>query len=82
MFGIDWSNPETLWLNMTNLGLGIVTLICVVAVLYNIANEFWIKKHADQPEDAHAMHVPELGWTMADGGEPVKGAKPARKKAR
>jgi hypothetical protein len=78
MFGVDWSNPETLWLNLTNLGLGIVTLVCVVAVAYNIAVEYWQKARAAASERTHAMHVPELGWTMADGGEPVEPEKPKK----
>lgn len=78
MFGVDWTNPETLWLNLTNLGLGIVTLICVIAVGYNIAVEYWLKHRAAASERTHAMHVPELGWTMADGGEPVEPEKPGK----
>lgn len=80
MLSIDWSNPETLWLNLTNLGLGVVTLICVIAVGYSIVFEVWARKRATVSDEPHAMHVPELGWTMADGGEPVdKPAKGARK---
>lgn len=82
MFGLDWSDPQTLWLNLTNAGLGVVTLVCVVAVAYNVASELWIRRHATETNDSHAMHVPELGWTMADGGEPVEEKKPERKKAR
>ena len=63
MFGLDWSDPQTLWLNLTNIGLGIVALVCVVAVAYNVASELWSRKHAAGTDDAHAMHVPELGWT-------------------
>ena len=29
MFGIDWGNSQTLWLNLTNLALGIVTLLAL-----------------------------------------------------
>ena len=32
MFGVDWSNPETFWLNATNLMLGVVTLACAGAL--------------------------------------------------
>ena len=82
MFGLDWNDPQTLWLNLTNIGLGVVTLVCVVAVGYNIVNELWVRKHATQTSDAHAMHVPELGWTMADGGEPMEQPKQGQKKSR
>jgi len=56
-----------------------VTLVCVVAVAYNVVNELWIRRHATQTNDAHAMHVPELGWTMADGGEPLEKSTPEKK---
>jgi len=81
MFGIDWNNPQTLWLNLTNLGLGLVTLACVAAVGWNIVREILEKRAKATAADrelkemlaaqAHAMNVPGLGWTMADGGEPV-----------
>ncbi|MBA3974642.1 MAG: hypothetical protein C0504_10550 [Candidatus Solibacter sp.] len=71
-----------MWLNLTNVGLGVVALVCVVAVAYNIVSELLIRKHAARTNDSHAMHVPELGWTMADGGEPVGENRPGRKKAR
>lgn len=80
MFGLDWNDPQTLWLNLTNVGLGIVTLVCVVAVAYNVVNELWIRRHVTQTHDSHAMHVPELGWTMADGGEPLEQAETDKKK--
>lgn len=80
MFGLDWNDPQTLWLNLTNLGLGLVTLVCVGAVVYNIVSEIWVRNRATQANDAHAMHVPELGWTMADGGEPLEKPTPDKKK--
>lgn len=79
MFGLDWNDPQTLWLNLTNVGLGLVTLICVVAVAYNVVDELWVRRHATQTNDTHAMHVPELGWTMADGGEPLGKSTPDKK---
>lgn len=84
MFGINWSDPQTLWLNVTNLGLGIVVLICLGVVGYGIFRDL-IARRASVPqsevdrvvggilareEPSHAFHTPELGWTMADGGEP------------
>lgn len=81
MFGIDWNNPQTMWLNYTNLALGVVTLICFVAVGYNIVRELLDQRQKHKAMDrelkdmlaaqGHAMEVPGLGWTMADGGEPV-----------
>ena len=33
MFGVNWSDPQTLWLNITNLALGVVTLSAVLIVV-------------------------------------------------
>lgn len=94
MFGVDWSDPQTLWLNLTNLGLGIITLICVGVAAWAGFAELaarWKKAPAAEAEaDAtmatHAFHSPELGLTMADGGEPERPAgnekKPRRKTRR
>ncbi len=79
MFGVDWSNPETFWLNATNLMLGLVTLACAGALIYGLAGDLLAKARQKltvagldrEMRDLHAMHVPELGLTMADGGEPV-----------
>jgi hypothetical protein len=68
---------EEAWLNATNALLGIVVLICVLAigaiVFHEIANR--IRSRATERRhfvfDDHAVHVPQLGMTMADGGEPV-----------
>jgi hypothetical protein len=80
MFGVDWNNPETFWLNATNLMLGVVTLACVGALVYGLAWDLVAKARRrlsmaglDQElRDLHSLQVPELGLTMADGGEPVK----------
>jgi len=88
MFGVDWSDPQTLWLNLTNLALGIVALLAVMAVAGAVAWELVLKRrraHAMAGMDAelravldesspHFLPVPELGLTMADGGTPVKPA--------
>ena len=74
MFGIDWSDPQTFWLNVTNAGLGIVTLVALLSVLGAVAVEVYgrAKKRATaKAPDFHALHVPELGLTMADGGEKI-----------
>ena len=81
MFGIDWNNPQTLWLNWTNLALGVVTLICVAAFGYNLVKQILLQRQSSKAIDkelgamlasqAHAMDVPGLGWTMADGGQPA-----------
>jgi hypothetical protein len=87
MFGLDWNDPQTFWLNLTNLGLGLITLAClafiVVAVMRELASTAREKAGAADPLlDTHAFRVPELGITMADGGEPLKKREPERKPER
>jgi hypothetical protein len=80
MFGIDWSNSETFWLNATNLMLGLVTLACAGALIYGLAGDLLAKARQRltvagldrELRDLHALELPELGLTMADGGEPVE----------
>lgn len=86
MFGVNWSDPQTWWLNMTNLGLGLIALIAVAAVGYGIVWDLIAKWRESARVDAdvnrmlagmeHSFHSPELGLTMADGGEPE--SKPSR----
>ena len=77
MFRIDWGNSQTLWLTLTNLALGIVTLLALVVVGFGVAQEVLAKRRrarelAGMDEEVrHLLHVPELGLTMADGGEPL-----------
>ncbi len=65
------------WLNATNALLGIVTLVCVIGLGAAIFHDVASKVRARAAErrhfvfDEHALHVPELGLTMADGGEPL-----------
>ncbi|MGA2195955.1 MAG: hypothetical protein ABSH40_11855 [Bryobacteraceae bacterium] len=77
------NDPSTYWLTITNIALGLVTLICCVAVGIGVAQELaarWKKKTALSrldgevanlvtSYDGHAFHIPTLGVTMADGGE-------------
>ena len=77
------SDPSTYWLTITNIALGLVTLICCVAVGIGVAQELAAKRKkktalsrldgevADlvSSYDGHAFHIPTLGVTMADGGE-------------
>jgi len=81
------SDPSTYWLTVTNIALGLVTLICCIAVGIGILQELAAKrkKHAAMSTldhevanlvssfgDGHAFHIPSLGVTMADGGEELK----------
>jgi len=78
---------ETWWLNATNLALGVVVLICALAVTATVVREVTarMRKRAklsaeldrDMRElarefDDHAFLDPELGITMADGGEKIE----------
>jgi hypothetical protein len=73
---LNWSDPNTYWLNITDIVLGLVTLACLAFVAQAAFREVYARL-ADRVaarlhEDSHALTLPELGLTMADGGEPVK----------
>ena len=87
------SDPSTYWLNVTNIALGLVTVICCFAVAIGIVQELAAKRRKSTVMskldsevtglvaafgDRHAFHVPSLGVTLADGGEEV--SKEASKK--
>ncbi len=80
------SDPSTYWLTFTNAALGIVVLICCVAVAVGVIQEIVGKRKkasamsnldrevnalVSSYQDGHAFHLPELGITMADGGEDI-----------
>jgi len=79
MFNIDWSDTQTLWLNLTNAALGIVTLICGGVIFKAVLMQFGFFATSEK-EDYHVLNVPGLGITMADGGEPIEQPKPEEKK--
>ena len=76
------NDPSTYWLTITNIALGLVTLICCVAVGIGVAQELAAKRKkktalsrldnevADllTSYDGHAFHIPTLGVTMAEIG--------------
>jgi hypothetical protein len=81
------SDPSTYWLNVTNIALGVVVLICCLAVAIGVVQELAAKrkKHAalsildtevadlvSSFQDGHAFNLPGLGVTMADGGEDLR----------
>jgi hypothetical protein len=86
MLGTNWSDPQTLWLNITNLALGLVTLAALVLLSAVTARELLARRRRAREVDGldaelhHMMHVPDLGWTMADGGEPLHDAGKAERK--
>lgn len=73
MLDVDWNDPETLWLNITNAALGIVTLAALLSVLGAAAVELCgrLKKRFAKARDFRTLYVPDLGLTMADGGEKI-----------
>lgn len=75
MFGIDFFDPETMWLNITNLALGVVTLLAVLAIAYGVVAEVFERVRARvrvaHEADDHLFAVDGLGLTMADGGKKI-----------
>ena len=81
---LNWSDPESSWLNITNIALGVVVVLCAVIMLGGVAHEFISRMRNRRRVDAeldrdmrllnddHAFDSPNLGITMADGGEKRK----------
>lgn len=79
------NEAEVLWLNWTNIILGLVVLVCFVLVagagaldvIGRLRKRSAAYREIDHDMEAlgsfddHAFHTPELGLTMADGGERV-----------
>ncbi len=75
---VNWADPETFWLNVINAALGAVTVIALVIVVGGILVEVagrLRKRLVSAVGDSHALHLPLLGPTMADGGERLRGGK-------
>lgn len=79
------NDPSTYWLTFTNVALGVIVLICCIAVVVGVLQELAIrrKKQASALDreladlaatytGGHAFQIPNLGVTMADGGEELK----------
>jgi hypothetical protein len=86
MAGENW----TMWLNITNYALGLVTLVALLVVFFAVGWDLLVRKvktpvqmslrHMDADLQAllhgsHSLTVPELGLTMADGGERIEPSK-------
>lgn len=83
MAGENW----TMWLNITNFGLGIVTLVALLVVFFAVGWDLLVRK-VSRPErvdlknidadlramleGSHSFSVSGLGLTMADGGKPIE----------
>jgi hypothetical protein len=66
---------ETMWLNVTNIALGVVVLVaCVVVARVFAAELFERVRHAFalKHSPAHELFVSDLGLTMADGGDRIE----------
>jgi len=78
------NDPSTYWLTITNIALGLVTLICIGAVAIGVIQELAARRKKQSAlskldrevtdlvasySDGHAFDIPSLGITMADGGE-------------
>lgn len=70
------TDTEILWLNLTNAGLGLATLAGIAVLAWTAVREVAeraksrVSVHALDP---HSAFIPELGLTMADGGEKIDG---------
>ncbi len=85
MYGAD--GPDTLWLNFTNIALGLVTLACILAIAGGVVHELADRRRRRAArnrtsDDDHAFAIPELGLTMADGGRRIDRTSPAPAKGR
>ena len=81
----DSNDPAVLWLNIMNFALALVCLVCIgviaVAVAREIAARLRVRARltgtVEKPAlDDHGFFTPDLGYTMADGAEPVKKERP------
>ncbi len=69
----DFGDPRTVWLNATNVILGLVTLACLVLLARALVYEVRVRRvrKARVSDADHVYAVEGLGLTMADGGEKV-----------
>jgi hypothetical protein len=77
------NEPHTQWLTITNIVLGLVVAISLIAMIGGMVQEIAsrIRRRRFEAEierDMRAFEVPGFGTTMADGGEKL----PPRKKNR
>ena len=74
-----------------------VTAVCCIAVVFGVVQELAAKRKKKAAfaeldrevsnltasfEDGHTFQVPQLGLTMADGGEPATGKEPGKEEKR
>ncbi len=68
--------PDTIWLTVANIFLGVSTFACFLAIAGAVVGEVTLRLRARRQlrkggGAAHSLLVTELGIRMADGGEPV-----------
>lgn len=65
------TEAEILELNIANAALGIATIVCIAAVGWGVVSELWARARQRWAlrAETHAFVMPEIGLTMADGGE-------------
>jgi hypothetical protein len=78
------NDPSTYWLTVTNIGLGLAVIICMVLFGIGVVQEMAARRKKKAAlsgldaevarlvasfRDGHAFDNPSLGVTMADGGE-------------
>jgi hypothetical protein len=67
-------DPETIWLVITNVVLGLVVLACLLVVAVGVLQEVrqrFAHRVSVSSSDAPTVIIPLVGPTMADGGEPM-----------
>lgn len=80
------NDPSTYWLTFTNIALGVVVLICCIAVAVGVVQELAARRKKLAAEaaldreltDFHVFDLPNLGVTMADGGEELRKKEPPK----
>ena len=68
------TDTEILWLNLTNAGLGLATLAGIGVLAWSVLRELGERarsRASSHALDPHSAFIPELGLTMADGGEKI-----------
>ena len=66
------NDPGVMWLVITNFAMGAVVLVCCLLLGGAVVRELIARTRkvtSAATADDHAFHLPELGLTMADGGE-------------
>jgi hypothetical protein len=66
-------SSDLFWLYTVNIALGVVTFVGVAILAVSVVREV-LQRRARRVAafDDHVFHLPELGATMADGGERIE----------